>query len=218
MIRGAIFDVDGTLMDSMWVWQQAFKRFLLAHDAQLESAKIDRLFTMSLGESGEFFRKELNLAESPAQLSSEIAAYAREAYLADTQLKPQVPEFLGALAAAGVQMVILTSGEAQIVQEVLTKLGVAQYFSRIYAATNEGITKREPTLYLRAAEFMGVTPAQTCVFEDAVYAVTVAKKHGFHTVGIADSHSADQQAELRTAAEVYWEQYPAAIPPEIAQM
>ena len=215
MIQAAIFDIDGTLMDSMWVWEQAFIEYVRSRGIEPQIDAGSKLFTMTLSEGSIFLKQELDVPDTPEQIMAAVAGHARELYLSKVQLKPNVLEFLQSLDDAGVPMSILTSGERELSEEVFAKLGLSGYFQKIYAATNEGISKREPDLYLRATAEMGVTPERTVVFEDAVYAVTVAKAAGFHTVGIKDSHSEMFQDDLRALAELYWERYPREIPPEL---
>ncbi|MCI5825228.1 MAG: HAD family phosphatase [Arcanobacterium sp.] len=215
MIRGAIFDVDGTLMDSMWVWEQAFVRFVEEHGVTPDFGAGSEIFTLSLLEGAEYLKRELGLQQSAEEVCSEVAAIARELYFTKADLKPHVREFLEALKVASVPMVVLTSGEAGLIKEVFVKFGILDYFEHIYAASNEGISKREPTLWLRAAESIGAQPRDTWVFEDALYAITVTKENGFHTVAIADSHSEALQNNVREVAELYWTEFPTRLPSEL---
>lgn len=215
MIRGAIFDVDGTLMDSMWVWEEAFVRFARRYDVTPDLSAGSTIFTLSLREGMEYIKREYGLSQSVTTLVEEVAAIARELYFSGASLKPHVRDFLEALKAAGVPMTVLTSGEAGLITELFGKLGILDYFVHIYAATNEKISKREPTLWLRAAARMGTRLRDTWVFEDALYAVTIAKEQGFHTVAIADSHSDSLQADVREVADLYWTDFPREIPSEL---
>ena len=215
MIQGAIFDVDGTLMDSMWIWEQAFIEFAQAHGIDSEETFATQFFSMSLSEGAHFIKRECGLSQSPAEITGDLAERANYIYMEKAQLKPNVYAFLTSLASADIPLTIVTSGEKNLVENVLGKLGVLPLFSKIYAATNEHISKREPDLWLRAQSLMGSSPEKTWVFEDATYAIAVTKQLGFRTVAIEDQHDSANCEKARALAELSWSEYPMQLPPEI---
>ncbi|MCI7552137.1 MAG: HAD family phosphatase [Actinomycetaceae bacterium] len=212
MIKGAIFDVDGTLLDTMPLWRASAGKYLETLGIDADPAQNRRFFTLTVAESAELLRSEYGLKQSIEQISDGIRRAVVAGYREDAPLKPGAGEFLKSLAERDVPMSIVSSGSVHLIRAAFERLGIDQYFSSYFTAAETGLHKREPTMVLAAADSIGVTPKDAWVFEDALYAVNVAKAVGFHTVGIADALSVDEAGDLAAATEAFWHEYPSTIP------
>ena len=217
MIKGAIFDVDGTLLDSMWIWQETFRSFMERHHVPVPEGANETMFHLSLGEAAGYIYRELNVGSSGQEVLDEIWQIARSLYGSGGKLKPGAYDFLADLKANGVPMVIVTSGEREMVASTFAGLGIDHYFTEILAATNEGVSKREPDLYLRAADIMGAQPRDTWVFEDALYAISVVRGLGFHAIGIEDGQREKDREQILAKVDDFWPKFPEKVPALLLQ-
>lgn len=214
-MQAAIFDVDGTLLDSMGIWDDLAERYLRSLGVQPEPGLSQVVFAMTISEAANYLIAHYQLSQTPTQVLAQINEIVADFYRREAPLKPGAEAFLHALAAAGVPIALVSSGTAALIEAALRRLHVWGLVSRTYAATDLGISKREPTLYLRAAADLGAAPAESWVFEDALYAITVASTAGFPTVGLFDKSSLADQEAIAAAADLYWREFPPHVPPPL---
>lgn len=212
MIKGAIFDCDGTLLDTMPLWREAAGKYLTTLGIEVDKDLGAKFFEMTLPESALLIREQFHLQISVTEVVNGIKESVRIGYLEQVQLKPGARAFLGALSEGGVPMTVVSSGTEALIRSAFRRLGIEDMFTQYFASSETGIHKREPTMFLQAAGAMNSKPQETWVFEDAVYAVRVANAAGFHTVGIADDASRGESDVLASEAEAYWEEFPGEIP------
>lgn len=202
-IRGAIFDLDGTLLDSMYVWQTMGQRLLAKFGIEDES--VDRiLMRMSLEKGAEYLHETYELPLSYEGIIDTINDIAAVEYYENTLLKPGVAEFLAKLAEHGIPMCVATASVEDHTEAALRRNGVWQYFEGIATCSEAGIGKIQPDVFLLAWErFLGsMEPREDVfVFEDAYHAARSAKSVGFSVVGISDPWEENQQT-LRNIADI----------------
>ena len=203
MIRGAIFDLDGTLLDSNPYWAKAPAAWLAAVGKRAAPDLGRRLFTMTLPEGADYLIAEYGLTQSPREVMDGINAAMARFYREEIPLKPGVPALLRALNARAIPCAIASVTDAALVEAALTRFGLRSHFAAIVTTEDVGVGKQSPDVYLRAAELIGTVPAETLVFEDAPHALSTAHRAGFRCVGVFDADSADQQAALRSRSEFY---------------
>ena len=187
--KGAIFDADGTLIDSMYMWRslglQYLKKFGIHEDISLNT----KLFVLSFEQGCEYLRSHYDLNQSADEIRNGILEMIRDFYAHDVKLKNGVHEFLDALKARHIPMVIATSGDRDLLTSALKRLEVYEYFEAIFTCTELETNKHEAKIYMACAEFMNLEPEYIAVFEDAYHAVITAKNAGFITFGVADDSS-----------------------------
>lgn len=203
MIKGAIFDVDGTLLDSLRIWDEADNFYLESRGLRPEPMLGRKLFTMSMEEGALYVKRTYGLPESVDEILEGVLEIIREFYRKDAALKPGADEFLRMLEKQGVKMAVATSSDRGLIEAALERLGVRNYFQRIFTCSEVGAGKNQPDIYWRACECLGTAPGETWVFEDAVHALVTAKQAGFLTCGVYDAYNDSRQEELQAQAHIY---------------
>ncbi len=188
----AIFDMDGTLVDSMPLWRSLGREYLESKGiAEGLDGVLEEIETLTIHKSAALFVDRFSLPASPAQVAEEMNGIMDAHYSTDIPLKPGVREHLERLRQAGVRMCVASVAAQHLMDTCLRRLGVRCYFEFLLSCEDMGTTsKREPAIYLEAAKLLGATPGEIAVYEDALYAIETAKKANFHVVAVydADAH------------------------------
>lgn len=203
MIKGIIFDMDGTLFDSLPMWEKLDERYLARLGIQATDALSRRFFHLSLSESATLIKEISHVRSSAEEIERGIIHLAGEYYSSDVPLKKGVIKVLDAFEKAHLPMTIATSNDAKIVKSVLKKHQMSHYFTKVLTVEEEGIGKTSPEIYLHACHCMQTKPAQTLVFEDALHALRTAHEAHFKTVGCYDAYSQKDQQEIKEISDYY---------------
>lgn len=206
-----IFDMDGTLVESMTVWQNVQQELLQTYG--LTSAQIGELVEearhLTVPMASRLLAERLHPDEdwktAAAAIDAEINRIMLAHYTHDIPLKPGVRERLEDYRARGIQMCVASSSGRKLIEASLRFNGIRDYFSFILATEEVNITtdKRKPDVYLAAAARFGAQPREIAVFEDPLFAIRTAKKAGFYVVGVYDDvNAADWDAICAEADEV----------------
>lgn len=183
----AIFDMDGTLIDSMPVWKGLASEYLHSKGVSEIPADLpERIKTMTMSESAELFKREFGLTGDPER---EMNAMLEEHYRSDIPLKPGVRDYLHQLQEKGVRMCVASATAEHLMEASLKRLGVLPCFAFLLSCESVGAGKHSPAVYHEAARRLDAKPEEIAVYEDALYAIETAKSAGFHTVGIHDEGS-----------------------------
>ena len=200
----AIFDMDGTLVDSMGYWNRLADEYLARFGLPgLSPALKEESIALTMLESAQLFIREFGLPGTPEQIAGEINALMKEHYRTDVPLKPGAAELLARLKAAGVKMCVASSTAPALIDACLRRLGVRDHFRFLLSSEEVGAGKDRPDVYLEAARRLGGQPQDTIVFEDAPFAVRTAKGAGFPVAAVYDPSAAEDQEELRALADWY---------------
>ena len=203
----AIFDMDGTLIDSMVFWKNLASEYLSSRGVkQIPEDILERIKPMTMSESAALFQREFGLAGDPeAEMNAMMDAHYRN----DIPLKSGVGEYLQMLRSRGVRMCVASATVDYLMEACLKRLGVRDYFEFLLSCETVGAGKRSPLVYQESAQKLNVAPAEIAVYEDALYAIQTAKDAGFYVVGVYDDSAAKNwQTIEETADEVVlnWEE------------
>lgn len=203
--RFAIFDMDGTLVDSMIFWKHLASEYLHSKGIQDISENIlEQIKPITMSESAALFRAEFGLT---GDIEGEMNAMMDDHYRSDIPLKPGVFAYLRRLRERGVRMCVASATAEHLMAACLSRLGVLGCFEFLLSCESVGAGKNSPLVFLEAARQLGADVGDIAVYEDALYAVRTAKNAGFHVVGVYDE-SADWEAVQLTADETIlnWEE------------
>ena len=203
MIKGAIFDVDGTLLDSMEIWEDVGVRYLNSIGIEAEPDLGTVLFTMSIQEGAAYVKEHYHLSQEPEEIVQGVLDIISNYYKKTALLKSGAKELLEKLDKHNIPMTVASSNNKKEIEMAFERLGIAKYFDRIFTCEEVGAGKTQPDIYLRAAEYLGTRPEETVVFEDVIHAIRTAKQAGFQVVGIYDEASKDDQEEVQREADWY---------------
>ena len=203
-IKGAIFDVDGTLIDSMHIWDSAAADYLKSHGISPPENLIDELRAIGGSDIPEYFRVKYSIDKTEEDIALEIRNMIINKMLVDAPIKEGVLDVLEGLKKRGIRMCAATASPRIYVEPVLEKHGILGYMERIFTCDEENTTKSKPDIYIRASKYLRTVVYETLVFEDALYAVKTAKKAGFPVVGLYDLSSAAHQEEIKSTSTYYY--------------
>lgn len=203
MIKGAIFDVDGTLLDSMEIWEDAGARYLRRIGVEPEKNLSEILYPMTMAEGAEYVKKRYQLELALDEIIQGVLDTVRDFYFYEAPVKPGVKELLFWMKEKNVAMTAATASDRGHIEAAFKRLGIDGYFDRIFTCSEVGAGKHYPLIYERAADYLRAKPGEVLVFEDALYALMTAKGAGFCTVGVYDRFSEGEQKEIKRQADIY---------------
>lgn len=184
----AIFDMDGTLIDSMGFWGDLASEYLHSKGIrQIPADILERIQPMTMSESAALFRAEFGLTGDP---EAQMNAMMQKHYQQDIPLKSGVREYLQKLQGKGVRMCVASATAEHLMDACLTRLGVRNCFEFLLSCEAVGAGKHRPLIYQESARRFCAAPKDIAVFEDAPYAVRTAKNAGFYVVGVYDGSAA----------------------------
>ena len=194
---GAVFDCDGTLVDSVDGWRSVEREFARMCGQELTPEDTEQLCTFTIDETGVFYYTKFGLGKSPQHVVDMIHDILEDYYTNVVELRPGVGEFLEGMAQAGVPMTVASSSPQRFLQPGIKRTGIFDYFSLVLSTDDVNAPKREPKIYLAAAEHMGTPVASTWGFEDSIYAVRTLVNAGFKCAGCYDRDDSATMEQLR---------------------
>lgn len=191
MIRGVIFDLDGTLIDSMGIWSQVDRTFLKENGISEPPSDIsDRVRKMSVEESSEFFISEFGFDFSTEYVIKRIEELVKMQYENQIQLKPNVIQVLDYLDSRSIPYGVATATYKRLAEAVLKRHGILNRFQFVLTDEEFPMGKRAPDIFLGVAELLNLKPDEILIAEDSLHCIETAVSAGFFTVGVYDDVSA----------------------------
>ncbi len=206
-IEGAIFDLDGTLLDSMDIWDGFGERYLTLCGIKARPDLEKIIHKLSIWEAAAYFREEYQVPKSEEKIVQEINQMIEKAYLYTIKAKKGASEFLHRLANQKVKMCIATATDRYQVEAALKREGLRSLFEEIYTCSEVGEGKQSPKIYLQAWQNLQTPKEHTWVFEDMLYATKTASSAGFPVIVVQDEKSLADEEQLRKIAVKYVTDY-----------
>ena len=203
IITGAIFDLDGTLIDSMPMWHNFVGVYLAKYDLEPDDCLKANAKDMSFEEASEYIDRHYSLDKTPCEIAQDMWDTAGDAYANTIAIKHDVKPFLFALRCKGVRMCIATASPREWAESALKRLNIDHYFSVILSCYDLNTSKSEPMIYDRAFDILGTDRETTYVFEDSVNCIRTAKAAGYKVIGVKDEMSAPDEEEIKKLSDIY---------------
>ncbi len=182
-----IFDFDGTLANSMWVWEDIDRKFIEYYDLVLPESYYEDISSLSFEETAVFFQETLGVKMSVREIGDKFNDLAYESYAHDVKLKKGVKKYLQKLQSRGCGIAIATSLSWPLLEAALENNGVLSYFEDM-AFCDESKGKNFPDVYMMAAKRIGAKAEDCLVFEDITPGIISAKKIGMTVGGVIDDN------------------------------
>lgn len=205
--KGAIFDMDGTLMDSMWIWRdidiEYLGRFGIALPEDLQ-AKIEGL---SFAETAVYFQEHFGITDSIDKIQSDWNDMAIDFYRHRIGMKKGARELLTQMKERGMKIGIATSNSVELTEECLAANGVADLFDTVRTSRDTPRGKPFPDIYLSVADEWGIAPEDLIVFEDIPNGAIAGKRAGMEVIAVADDYALPRREELIRIADHFIEDF-----------
>jgi HAD superfamily hydrolase (TIGR01509 family) len=206
-VQGVIFDLDGTLVDSMWIWKQIDIDYLEKRGLDLPEDLQKEIEGMSFTETAHYFKERFALSDSIDIIKEEWLGMAADFYAKKINLKKGVIPFLTFLKENNIKIGIGTSNARDLAEAVLKNHDIFHYFDSIRTSCEVEKGKPHPDVFLKVAEDLQIDPAQCLVFEDTYAGVLAGKRAGMQVIAISDEHSFPYKHDICALADKYIEDY-----------
>lgn len=206
-VRAAVFDVDGTLLDTMPVWDNAAEKFVSRMGGRAEPGLSSRLYKMSMYEGAEYIKKNCGLTISPREIIDGMAGTVIDFYRNEARFKPGAEAFIRTMKANKIPMAVATANERSTVEAAFERLGISDCFAEIITCSDTGTSKTRPDVFIKAAGILGTPHIATWVFEDSFHAIKTAHDAGFPTAAVYDRSAESDRRLIESAADIYMENF-----------
>lgn len=210
-IKAVLFDLDGSLVDSMWIWRDIDIEYLGKFGIPLPEDLQSCIEGMSFSETAVYFKKRFSIPDSLEQIKEEWTRMAWDKYTHEVPLKKDADKFLAYCTKKGIKLGIATSNSRELVENVLESLGVKEHFTCIVTGCEVEKGKPSPDVYLEAARRCGVEPERCLVFEDIVPGILAGKAAKMKVCAVEDDYSVHQKKEKKALADYFIEDYSEVI-------
>lgn len=202
-IDTVIFDLDGSLVDSMWMWEKIDMEYLARFGLTPPADLSDAIEGFSFTETALYFKERFSLDDPVEKIKNDWNEMARQKYLCEVPLKRGVIELLAFCREQRIKLGIATSNSRELVDSVADALGLKRYFSCIMTSCEVSRGKPWPDIYLAVAGKLDARPENCLVFEDVLAGIRAGKAAGMRVCAVDDPHSVHQEEEKRKAADYY---------------
>lgn len=207
-IDAIIFDLDGTLVDSMWIWSAVDEEYIKKYDLIVPEGFYENMEGKSYTEVAQFYLDSFPMITSTLEeLKQEWQDMTYEKYTKELSLKPGAYEMINYLNKQGIKFGISSSNSIELVSATLDSLGIRHYFEAVHTSCEVRCGKPCPDVYLLTARDLNVSPDRCLVFEDVPMGILAGKNAGMRVCAIDDDFSKNQEAKKRELADFYIKDY-----------
>lgn len=204
MITAYLFDLDGTLVDSMNNgWVKMLEGFLQKRKIACSSELIKEVIALGLQGVAENFKAQFALPESVEEIVAEFIAMLKNKYETEIPAKPRVAETLRALKARGASVNVLTASPHIFLDPSMKRLGLYDLFDNLWSVEDFPVTKADPLIYKLAAKRLGRNVEECAMVDDSIAVIHAARESGMYTVGVYDDFSSAFEREMKKSSDKY---------------
>ena len=200
-IEGAVFDLDGTLLDSSWVWEKVDEKFLGDRGFQVPDDYVDEISPLGAERAAVYTIERYGLNEAKDYIVREWIEMAKKEYATEVVCKPYAKEFLEELHKLNIKMAVATSSDRELFMKTLEREGILKYFQKIVTVDEVERGKGYPDIYEEAARRIKVNPHKCLVFEDILAGVTGASLGEFNVVAVFDEKSKHNWEKIKSISK-----------------
>ena len=202
-----IFDLDGTLLDSMGAWRDLGKDYLLQKGINPPDNLNEIIAAMSMLESAAYFQEAFKIELSAEEIIKEVKMLIEYKYRHEFELKAYVKKYLEKLENENTVMCIATATPLKLAKAALERNDIIKYFSFIISCDEVGVGKNNPDIFILAANKLNAKPSEIAVYEDADFALITAKEEGFYTIGVYDDYFKNERKDIELISDIYIESF-----------
>ncbi len=204
-LPAAIFDMDGTIMDSMTYWEHLIENYVVSRGYIITDEQAHAVEKMTVNEAIQFIKDTYGLSESIEQITKDLLAVIKNQYATQIPTKAATVRHILRLNEAGTRMCILTSSEEECAKVAMQRCGLLQCFEKIFTSDGLKMSKKDSRIYTEVCRQMNFEPNTTAVYEDVLHGITSAKQAGCKVVAVYDSYSAKDWDDSRKLADgIIW--------------
>lgn len=200
-LEGAVFDLDGTLLDSSWVWEKVDEKFLGDRGFQVPDDYVDEISPLGAERAAVYTIERFGLNEDKDDIVREWIEMAKKEYATEVVCKPYAKEFLEELHKLNIKMAVATSSDRELFMKTLEREGILKYFQKIVTVDEVERGKGYPDIYEEAARRIKVNPHKCLVFEDILAGVTGASLGEFNVVAVFDEKSKHNWEKIKSISK-----------------
>ncbi len=201
--KGVIFDLDGTLLDSMGIWKEVDIAFFKNHGMRMPSDYQDKIKDMHFRTMAIYTKERFHMRSSVEAIMDEWCELCFDKYANEVPLKNGVKKFLDLLKEKGIKIAFATANTTELSEVCLKNNGIFKYFDTGAYLHETSTDKSDPDVYFLACERLGLAPSECIVFEDLLSGIKGAVKGGFTVCGVYDKHSRRDTENIRRIADYY---------------
>lgn len=201
MIKGYIIDMDGTLLDSMYIWENAATTLLLKKGIVADDEIKDILAPLSINDAIKYLKNRYTFVESITEIQNELMAILEYQYLNEVALKPGAQDFIKNCVHSKMKLCLLTANKRNLTTKILTKHRIINYFDKIITCDDTALTKQDGAIYHFALQQLNLNIDECIIIEDALHAIYTAKKAGFTVWGIADNSNIQDWPKIKEISD-----------------
>lgn len=201
-IKGAIFDMDGTLLDSMVEWRTLGSRYISSLGKPVEDGLEEKLSSLEYPKNREYMKEHYCPEKTLEEINDGMLQCMADFYHDEVELRPYVKELLEELKSRGVKMCVASATPKWMCEIALKKVGIDGYFSEVFDVPSVGKGKNFPDIFEKALSYLGTKKEETPVFEDAHYSIKTCKAANFPVIAIREK-TEPKQEEIKELADIY---------------
>ena len=206
-IKACIFDLDGTLVDSMWMWPEIDKEYLGRFGIEYDDNLKNEIDGNSFHETAVYFKNKFGISDSIEKICKDWEDMAYDKYKYEVKEKRGCQKFLEQLKSKGIKMGIATSNKRSMVDVVLESLGMKNFFEVITTSDEVKKGKPAPDVYLTTAKLLNVEPKHCLVFEDVVAGIIAGKSAGMKVCAVEDDFTREVRQRKKELSDYYIDDY-----------